>query len=244
MIDDEITIPYYIVYASEYIVFRSKLTTDEIIEVFDAVADVCLFGNNDFKSSNKYQQRFFDKILNDLEKNAKKYISCIENGKKGGRPKKNNNPNETQQKPIGYENDNPDKTQPEPRPNPDETNKIKYNKIEYNIIENNKEIKRIDTLTDPLAEKCFSIYSELCKNLPRLKFERRSKDIRELLSNYLYETENDLEYFKQVCTKANIQKTICDNVIDFKSILKNHIAIYNEKFKKGVDNIGDALKFK
>ena len=66
----------------------------------------------------------------------------------------------------------------------------------------------------------------------------------DLLSNFLYETENNLDYFKEVCTKANKQKTICDNVLDFKSILKNHIAISNEKFKKGGENLGNKLKFK
>ena len=53
------------------------------------------------------------------------------------------------------------------------------------------------------------------------------------MAKFLSETNGDLEYLKEVCQKANKQRVICDNVLDFKSVIKNHIAINNEKFWKG-----------
>lgn len=241
MENNNISIPYYVIYASDYIVFRGKLKPDEIIEVFDAISDICLFGGNEFKTDNPIQKKFFERLLSVLEKNSKKYYSSVENGKKGGRPKgsgKNKNPEKTDGFLIGYSNS-------KPKQNPDETNIIEYNRIENNIKENNKiKDKKIDILFDPLLEKCFSIYSENCVDLPKLRFEKRSKEIRELLSNYLFETESDLEYFKDVCVKANKLKVLCDNKLDFKGVIKNHIAIANGKFQKeDSSNVISKLKF-
>ncbi len=86
---------------------------------------------------------------------------------------------------------------------------------------------------DPRIEKCFEIYSQVCSDLPRLRYERRARDVRDLVAQFLNETGGDFDYFKEVCQKANKQKVICNNTLDFKSVIKNHIAINNEKFKKG-----------
>lgn len=325
MDSEKISIPYYVVYASDYIVFRSKLSPDEVVKVLDAIANICLFGESSFETDNAYEQKFFNRLVAVLEKNKTKYTASVENGKRGGRPRKSGKKNDedweemlkffgysciccgakmseynpptkdhiipkswgggddisnlqplcrecnakkcadnatdyrvnfdipdylknkwkinldkTYKKPVGFENENPDRTQTKP---------IKYNIKEYNKIENNiiekDDIKKIDAFFDPLTDKCFAIYSENCKNLLPLKFEKRNKEIRELLSNYLYETNNDLEYFKEVCTKANEQKQICDVRLDFKGVLKNHISIYNEKFKKAEKGkVVSKLKFK
>lgn len=245
MENENISIPYYVIYASDYIVFRGKLKPDEIVEVFDAISDICLFGGNNFKTDNPIQKKFFERLLLILEKNMKKYSSCVENGKKGGRPKgsgKDKNPEKTYGFLEGFCETKPN---PKANQNPDETNIKEKNIIEKNIIEDNKiENKKRDILFDPLLDKCFSIYSEICIDLPKLRFERRSKEIRELLSNYLFETENDLEYFKDVCTKANKLKILCDNKLDFKSVIKNHIAIANGKFQKEDNSqVMSKLKF-
>lgn len=241
MENENISIPYYVIYASDYIVFRGKLKPDEIVEVFDAISDICLFGGNSFKTDNPIQKKFFERLLSILEKNSKKYYSSVENGKKGGRPKgsgKNKNPEKTDGFLLGYPNS-------KPKQNLDETNIIEENRIEENIKKDNKiEDKKRDILFDPLLDKCFSIYSEICIDLPKLRFERRNKEIRELLSNFLFETENNLEYFKDVCTKANKLKILCDNKLDFKSVIKNHIAIANGKFQKEDNSqVMSKLKF-
>lgn len=328
MVEQDRTVPYFNLYASDFLAYKSKLTDAEMIEVLQAICDICLFGDSDFNSDKLFQKRYFEKIKNDLSRNAKKYSASVENGKKGGRPKKkpeNTPPDDwqemleffdyscvccgaklskenpptkdhimprvnggsddisnlqplcrecnsskcadhatdyrlkykipdylknkwkinlekTQEKPIGFLSE----TQLEPDSNLDKTNTIQYNTIQDNRIENNNfdDIKKLDTLSNPIAETCFKMYSDICTNLLPLKFERRSKAVRDLLSEYLYETNNDMDYFKEVCTKANDLKQICDVRLDFKSVLKNHISISNEKFKKGNGNIGSKLKFK
>ena len=102
-----------------------------------------------------------------------------------------------------------------------------------------------DITCNPHIDKCFDIYKEYCKDLKPLKYERRSRDIMEMVARFLDETQMDFDYFKDVCKKANDQKTICDNALDFKGVLKNHISIYNEKFKKGSSGkVVSKLKFK
>jgi hypothetical protein len=240
MSEQERTVPYFNLYASDFVAYKGKLSDAEMVEVLLAICDICLFGDSNFKSENFFQMRYFEKIRNDLSRSAKKYSASVENGRKGGRPRKQK---ETQEKPIGFLSE----TQLEPDKNLNETNIIEYNKIEDNIIEDDKiedNSKKVDAFFDPLIEKCFNIYSEICTNLPSLKFEKKNKNIREMLSEYLYETNNDLNYFKEVCIKANEQKQICDVKLDFKSVIKNHISIYNEKFKKSdAGNVISKLKF-
>lgn len=239
MENNDISIPYFITYASDYIVFRGKLNPEEIVEVFDAISDTCLFGGVDFNTENSVQMMFYNKLLVNLQKNIKKYKASIENGKLGGRPKKSRN-NEYED--ISGEDENPEKTygfftgfdlqkpNSKPKQNLNETNIRKEKKREEKKREEKE--KKTDLFFDPIIDKCFSIYSNVCTDLPKLNFERRNKEIRELLSEFLFETENDLNYFTSVCKKANKLKTLCNNKLDFKSVIKNHIAIANGKFEK------------
>lgn len=97
----------------------------------------------------------------------------------------------------------------------------------------NKQIKK-DIYCNKEFEKCFDIYKEICTKLIPLRFERRSKAIIEQLSLFLDEIEYNLDYFKELCTKANELEKIADNKIDFKMLLNNHIGITNGKYKKEV----------
>lgn len=94
-------------------------------------------------------------------------------------------------------------------------------------------------------DKAFNIYREICNNLKPLKYERRNRETLELVAKFLLETGNDFDYLKDVCQKANKLKVICDTALDFKSVIKNHISIFNGKFSKG-DSEGmiSKLKFK
>ena len=211
-------IPYFNIYTSDFKVFKEKLSNQEIVEILDAISDLCLYAETDYEPKNKYQAIWFNKLKNDFDKNLSRYKSCVSNGKKGGRPKKNN-PDETQEKPIGFLGANPDETQ---------TESIEYNKIEYNKIKNNN----IDIYCNKEFEKCFYMYSTICKKLSPLKFERRSKAILQLLSQFLDGIEYDFEYFKELCTKANELEKIIDTRIDFKMMLNNHIGITSGKYIK------------
>ena len=94
-------------------------------------------------------------------------VSARLNGQKGGRPKKteNNNQNETQEKPNGLSENNPDKTQHEssPEPEPD----IKPNELTHS--------KETNTSVDPTlaASVCLAIkdlgYIDINPSHPRLQ---------------------------------------------------------------------------
>lgn len=92
-------------------------------------------------------------------------------------------------------------------------------------------------------EKVFNTYRELCPDLKPIKYERRNRDTLDLVARFLVETNNDFEYLKDVCLKANKLKVIGDYALDFKGVIRNHISISNEKFKKGGENLGNKLKF-
>jgi len=83
------TIPYFQVYAVDFIALTRRVSNEEIIDIFNAISDHCLYGESDYKPSNKFAKTFYEKLLNDLKKNTKKYESSVANGRKGGRPRNN-----------------------------------------------------------------------------------------------------------------------------------------------------------
>lgn len=97
--------------------------------------------------------------------------------------------------------------------------------------EKDKKIKK-DIYCNQDFEKCFKIYSDTCKKLNPLRFERRNKAILEQLSAFLDEIEYNFDYFKELCEKANQLEKIVDSKIDFKTMIKNHIGITNGKYDK------------
>lgn len=99
------------------------------------------------------------------------------------------------------------------------------------LLTNNKN-KNNDIYCNQHFEKCFKIYSDTCKKLNPLRFERRSKVILEQLSTFLDEIEYDFDYFQELCIKANELEKIMDTRIDFKMMLNNHIGITSGKYKK------------
>lgn len=99
-------------------------------------------------------------------------------------------------------------------------------------IEIKENLKKEDIYCNQDFEKCFKIYSETCKKLNPLRFERRSRVILEQLSTFLDEIEYDFDYFQELCIKANELEKIMDTKIDFKMMLNNHIGITSGKYKK------------
>lgn len=93
--------------------------------------------------------------------------------------------------------------------------------------------KEKDKYCNPDFEKCFKIYSEICKNLIPLSFERRSREVIDELSNFLNEIDYDMDMFSSLCRKANDLKVIVKNKIDFRSMIRNYIGIMNGKYSSG-----------
>ena len=88
-------------------------------------------------------------------------------------------------------------------------------------------------------DACFDIYTETCKNLIPLRFERRSRAILELLRDFLVEIDYDYDYFKTLCKTANELERIIDTKIDFKMLLKNHAGIMSGKYGKATKSAQD-----
>lgn len=91
-------------------------------------------------------------------------------------------------------------------------------------------------------EKCFKIYSENCKELLPLSFERRSRAILEELGNFLKEIDYDFDYVLSLSQKANNLKKIVENKIDFRSMIRNHIGIMNGKYLKTAHDCSKAIE--
>lgn len=103
--------------------------------------------------------------------------------------------------------------------------------IEIDKESDKKTYKEKDPWCGEYFERIFSIYQTECKNLAPITFEKRNREIREKITQFLEETQDNYEYFRQVCIKANELIVIANNKIDFKSLLNNHIGIMNDKYK-------------
>ena len=116
-------------------------TFDESIEdleeqdkciMYQAIIHYGLYGDEP-NLQKGYLKGIWKLISSTIDVTSKKYDASVENGKKGGRPKKpNNNLTETQQEP----NNNPTETLKE---NKIELNKIKLNENKIELKENKKE---------------------------------------------------------------------------------------------------------
>lgn len=102
--------------------------------------------------------------------------------------------------------------------------------------------KKTDPFFDPLIDEAFKTYEDNCPNLPKLRFERRNRDIRELTAKLLTEIDQDMATFKEICQKANELKKIAEKTIDFKSMCNNYIGILNGKYKDQATNFREDLK--
>lgn len=169
------------------------------LKMYDAITKLAL-KNEENEKLNGICKQLFVLIKPQITANSKRY----EDGKKGGRPKK--------EKTSGYF---------EKKPNEN-----------VNVNENDNVNKNVNDLVCNLDfEKCFKIYSEKCTNLLPLNFERRNKIILEELNQFLIEIDYSFNYFISLCLTANELKIIVDKKIDFRSMVRNHIGIMNGKYE-------------
>ena len=83
-------IPYFNFYATDFKALKDKLSKDDLWDIVDAMCDLCIHGESDYVPQNKFQEKYYNKILNSFDTCKNRYIASVENGKKGGRkPKKN-----------------------------------------------------------------------------------------------------------------------------------------------------------
>ena len=110
---------------------------DKAIAVLDAT-----FVKNQGDSGEEWTNPALDELISGYRNKAE---ANRENGKKGGRPRKNN-PTESEQNPVGL-SWVAKKTQPEPNRNPTET--LTNNQITNNQINVEKEVKEKDAIASP-----------------------------------------------------------------------------------------------
>lgn len=110
------------------------------------------------------------------------------------------------------------------------------------INSKNKKDENKDIYISKEIDEVFKIYKEKCPNLCKLTFEKRNMDLRRKIEDFLFEIKSDMNYFKELCEKANKTKYIADCKIDLKSLINNHIGIMNGKYEPPVDEAEEALK--
>lgn len=114
--------------------------------------------------------------------------------------------------------------------------------------EKEKEIEKVfdfknpDLMFDKNIEKVFIEYENKCKNCLPLKFERRNLEIRASISEFLRVVNYDFGYFGELCRKADELKSIYENPIDLKALIKNHERIYSGFYIGAKNNDSKSLK--
>lgn len=149
---------------NSFIFFRSfydsinALPEEMQLEVYRTI---CEYGFNGIEpQENGISKALFISIKPNMDNSSKKYEANIENGKKGGRPKKNteetqNNPSETELKPnynpMETQN-NPTITQVEPSQNLDEDYDLDYD-YDEDVDINNNILSSFDETSDKSEEE-------------------------------------------------------------------------------------------
>lgn len=159
--NNNILMPYFNIYGADFLAFQNKISKDDWWDICIALSDECIFGATNFIAKNDFQKMLYDKIKLQKNKSYIAYKSKIENGKLGGRPKKNENRNETETKPIGYQSVNRNETETKPKED---------NRIENKIIEDNNDykknnIKKENVFVEQANEDCLAI--DIVDNTPK-----------------------------------------------------------------------------
>ena len=113
-------------------------------------------------------------------------------------------------------------------------NSIEINNTESEInnfdIKNNYK-KELKSKFNDLKAEMFKEYTARCTHLIQLTGESKSKRTDEKIRLFLNETGCDMEFYRQLCDKADRLKSVgCVN-IDFETMLNCRIGIMNGKYK-------------
>ena len=205
-----------------------ELEPDIQLQVYQAITKYSL--RNELPKLTGIAKAIFTLIKPQIDANNKRY----ENGKKGagfgvlgGRPKK--------QKP-----------QENPKETPNVNDNVNDNvNVNVNVNDNVNLIplkKKTDFLLNPIIDKVFDIYKEECPNLIKIGSEPKNIKKREFIQTYLDETDSNLDYFREVCKKANKLKKIGKFQIDFEMLIKYHNRI-DTGYYSNADDTFDYMEY-
>lgn len=212
----------FVFYKSFYDAIK-KVPEEYQLEIYNAILQYSLEGKEPESLSN-IAEAMFILIKPNIDSSQRKYESSVENGKKGGRPRKTNNskPNknleETQQKP----NENPNKTQQKPKQNlnEDDDEDVNDNEDVNEDDDNDDDINRVFVAYEnniaPITEMSMSLLTDYCNELsPTLVIKaieiaveanvRTAKYIKGILENWrkkgvknLIDVKNAEQQFRKV----------------------------------------------
>lgn len=216
-----------------------ELDDKKQLKLYKAIANFAL-KNEEPEKLTGIEKAIFALIKPQILANNKRFEDGkkgAEFGKLGGRPKKTKTP-------VGF-------SQKTPNVNENVNVNVNVNEnVNQNVNQNENE-NVIDIFCGDEVEKVFQTYQKKCPDLLPLTFERKNREVRQLIADYLDETARNYSYFEAVCEKGNCLKEIAGKKIDLKMLIKNHIGINNGKYlnkesppKKGLseDYINDLFK--
>ena len=77
-------------YAEDFGLIKQYLNAEDIVEIFSALQELCIFGETDYTPKNAKQKYCWDKMKKAFDKDLISYQAAVQNGKKGGRKPKHN----------------------------------------------------------------------------------------------------------------------------------------------------------
>ena len=90
---------YFTVFTEDFKLMRVELSDTEVLDMFSALSDLCLWGECEYIPNTAKQKYFWGKLKAKFDKDLGSYNASVNNGRQGGRPKKenpDNNPEKTQ----------------------------------------------------------------------------------------------------------------------------------------------------
>ena len=159
-----------------------KIPKEYQLEIYNAIFEYSFTGKKPEELSD-IAEAIFMLIKPNIDSSQKKYNASVENGKKGGRPPKNKNPEKTQEKPK----QNPEETQKEPGQNLDKDKE--KDKDKDKDIDKEKEInkEKEKTTANAVVEKKVDSNSSCSKNELQNIFNFYENNI-DLLTEYSRDT--------------------------------------------------------
>lgn len=100
--------PKITIWATDISLLAQYLEPKEAFDMLLALQDLCLLGRTKYKPETDEQKICWDKLKADFDKDLACYQAAVENGKKGGRPKKNTSVKNPEQNPDNNPEYNPD----------------------------------------------------------------------------------------------------------------------------------------
>ena len=105
--------------------------------------------------------------------------------------------------------------------------KINKEEKEIKAIEKLQQYKNPDLMFDKKIDEVFKLYKKKCPNLYPLVYEERNIERRQQVKDLLILCRYDMGYIEGLFNRANEQIIFYDEKISFKSLIKNHEAIYH-----------------